>query len=96
MVRSRRPARQLAILATLLCAPLRSAAGSKGGGCRAGAGYTPSLVNFRGDMLRAFRDQGHEVFCCSPDPDDATLVVRLKHDSRFVNHNIGRFRIRAK
>ncbi|MBL8830080.1 MAG: PSD1 domain-containing protein [Planctomycetaceae bacterium] len=28
-------------------------------------------------------------------PDDATLVVRLRHDAGFANHNIGRFRIAA-
>lgn len=28
-----------------------------------------------------------------PVPDDARLVLRLKHDSTFASHNIGRFRI---
>jgi len=37
------------------------------------ASYAPSLIVFRGDMLRAFRDRGHEVVACSPDPDRATL-----------------------
>lgn len=37
------------------------------------ASYAPSLVNFRGDMLRAFLARGHEVVCLSPDPDPATL-----------------------
>jgi glycosyltransferase involved in cell wall biosynthesis len=37
------------------------------------ASYTPSLVLFRGDLLRTLVDLGHEVTCCSPDPDDGTL-----------------------
>ncbi len=37
------------------------------------ASFTPSLVIFRGDMLREFRARGHEVFCCSPVPDQPTL-----------------------
>jgi len=38
------------------------------------ASYTPSLVNFRGPMLQMFRDLGHEVLTCSPDPDSDTLA----------------------
>ena len=37
------------------------------------ASFTPSLVIFRGDMLREFRARGHEVICCSPAPDQPTL-----------------------
>ena len=37
------------------------------------ASYTPSLINFRGLLLKLFRDLGHEVLTCSPDPDDETL-----------------------
>ncbi len=37
------------------------------------ASFTPSLVKFRGDLLREFIARGHEVVCCSPDPDDPTL-----------------------
>jgi glycosyltransferase involved in cell wall biosynthesis len=37
------------------------------------ASYTPSLVIFRGDMLREFLARGHEVVCCSPAPDQPTL-----------------------
>lgn len=38
------------------------------------ASFTPSLLNFRGPMLRAFQDLGHEVVTCSPDPDPASLA----------------------
>jgi len=37
------------------------------------ASFTPSLVIFRGDMLREFLARGHEVICCSPAPDEPTL-----------------------
>ena len=37
------------------------------------ASFTPSLVIFRGDMLREFLARGHEVVCCSPAPDRPTL-----------------------
>jgi len=37
------------------------------------ASYAPSLITFRGDMMRAFQERGHEVVACSPDPDPATL-----------------------
>lgn len=37
------------------------------------ASFTPSLIKFRGDMLRDFVARGHEVTCCSPDPDEETL-----------------------
>lgn len=32
-----------------------------------------SLVNFRGDLLRAMKDCGHQVIACAPDHDPATL-----------------------
>jgi glycosyltransferase involved in cell wall biosynthesis len=37
------------------------------------ASFTPSLILFRGDLLRALRDRGHEVTCCSPAPATPTL-----------------------
>lgn len=39
------------------------------------ASFAPSLVNFRGDMLRAFVARGHEVVCLSPAPDAKTLAA---------------------
>lgn len=32
-------------------------------------GYAPSLLNFRGDLLRAIRDAGWRVVACAPNPD---------------------------
>ena len=37
------------------------------------AGYTPSLLNFRGPLLRRFQELGHEVAAASPDPDPASV-----------------------
>jgi len=37
------------------------------------ASFTPSLVIFRGDLLRELLGRGHEVIACSPAPDEATL-----------------------
>ena len=39
------------------------------------ASFTPSLLNFRGPLLRAFQDLGHQVVACSPDPDPASLLA---------------------
>lgn len=38
------------------------------------AGFTPSLLNFRGPLLREFCRQEHSVVACSPDPDPQTLA----------------------
>ena len=38
------------------------------------ASFTPSLIRFRGDMLRDFIARGHEVTCCSPSPDQESLL----------------------
>lgn len=35
------------------------------------AGYSPSLLNFRGPLLRALRERGHEVLALAPDDDPA-------------------------
>ena len=37
------------------------------------ASFTPSLINFRGALLKLFCDLGHEVLTCSPDPDEETI-----------------------
>lgn len=37
------------------------------------ASFTPSLILFRGDMLRELTATGHEVVACSPDPDPETV-----------------------
>ena len=37
------------------------------------ASYTPPWSCFGGDLLREFIARGHEVTCCSPDPDEPTL-----------------------
>lgn len=29
--------------------------------------YSPSLINFRGDLIRAMVDLGHEVICLGPE-----------------------------
>lgn len=33
--------------------------------------YSESLINFRGPLLRAIRDKGHEVFACAPQANPA-------------------------
>ncbi len=48
------------------------------------ASYTPSLINFRGPLIRSFLDRGHEVVTCSPSNDEAT-IGRL-HDMGVAHH----------
>jgi len=49
------------------------------------ASFTPSLVNFRGPLIRAFIDRGHQVVGVAPEEDAATeahlarLGVPLRH-----------------
>lgn len=38
------------------------------------ASYTPSLLNFRGPLIRRFLSLGHEVVTCSPDGDPPTVT----------------------
>jgi len=49
------------------------------------ASFTPSLLNFREPMLRAFQNLGYEVVACSPDPDQDSLnslsELNIKHIS---------------
>ncbi len=56
------------------------------------ASYTPSLVNFRGALLRLFRNLGHEVLTCSPDPDEETVrcldALGIRH-IEFPLHRAG-------
>ena len=41
------------------------------------AGYAPSLVNFRGPLMRAMQAAGHEVVALSP-PDDPNVAGKLR------------------
>lgn len=36
-------------------------------------GFTPSLINFRGPMLRAMVERGHEVVAAAPEQDEDTI-----------------------
>ena len=54
------------------------------------ASYTPSLINFRGHLLRLLRGLGHEVLACSPNPDDATLSNLNEMGIRHVEYPLSR------
>ncbi|MGB5778533.1 MAG: glycosyltransferase family 4 protein [Allopontixanthobacter sediminis] len=43
-----------------------------------------SLVNFRGDLLKAMKAHGHQVIACAPDHDPATLEWLNASDVQFV------------
>jgi len=43
------------------------------------AGYAPSLINFRGDFIRALVEKGCDVYCCAPSlADDYAVVSALE------------------
>lgn len=41
------------------------------------ASFAESLINFRGDLLKAFVKEGYDVIACAPAPDDQTVISRL-------------------
>lgn len=41
------------------------------------AGYTRSLLKFRGDLIRDMIAKGHEVHACAPEPDEGGLLRDL-------------------
>lgn len=47
------------------------------------ASYTPSLVNFRGPLLRSLIERGHAVVATGPERDDATEAVLDEIGVRF-------------
>ena len=50
-----------------------------------------SLVNFRGDLLKAMIDNGHTVIACAPDRD---LVTQNKLTDMGVEFDVSRERVR--
>ncbi len=48
------------------------------------AGYAPSLVLFRRELLERFVADGHEVLACAADADPATLVTLQEMGVRFA------------
>ncbi len=48
------------------------------------AGYAPSLINFRGPLLTALRDAGHEVVAMAPPHDGRTAGALSELGIRFV------------
>lgn len=47
------------------------------------AGYAPSLLNFRGPLIRALRERGHEVVAFAPEHDVETATELLKLGVRY-------------
>jgi glycosyltransferase involved in cell wall biosynthesis len=47
------------------------------------ASFTPSLINFRGSLLRAIRERGHDVLAAGPERDEPTLEALDAMDVRF-------------
>ncbi|MFO7654400.1 MAG: glycosyltransferase family 4 protein [Candidatus Krumholzibacteriia bacterium] len=54
------------------------------------ASYTPSLINFRGPLLRELKRRGHEVVACSPDPDDVSLAELAAMGIRLSTYPLDR------
>lgn len=48
------------------------------------AGAALSLVNFRGPLLKAIRDLGHEVVCFAPDLDERIIAQLNSQGARFI------------
>lgn len=47
------------------------------------AGYAPSLLNFRGPLIRTLRERGHEVIAFAPEHDVETATELLKLGVRY-------------
>ncbi|PIC83075.1 glycosyltransferase family 4 protein [Sporosarcina sp. P1] len=46
--------------------------------------YGPSLVNFRGDMIKSMVENGHEVIACAPDENDDLENQLLALGAKYV------------
>lgn len=53
-------------------------------------GYAPSLINFRGDLLREMVAAGHEVLACAPDASDKTINELDRLGVEYFNIPISR------
>ena len=42
--------------------------------------YSPSLINFRGDLIRAMVELGHKVICLGPETDFEQPIQELGAD----------------
>jgi glycosyltransferase involved in cell wall biosynthesis len=54
------------------------------------ASFTPSLINFRGALLKLFCDLGHEVLACSPEPDEETVHLLDDLGIRHIEYPLQR------
>lgn len=52
--------------------------------------YGPSLVNFRGDMIKSMVENGHEVVACAPDEMGDIEYQLSKMGARYVPINMSR------
>ncbi|GGA65126.1 glycosyltransferase family 4 protein [Ornithinibacillus halotolerans] len=52
--------------------------------------YGPSLVNFRGDMIKAMVDSGHEVVACAPDDEGNIKEKLINLGARYVSIKMNR------
>jgi glycosyltransferase involved in cell wall biosynthesis len=55
------------------------------------AGYGPSLLNFRGDLIRAMKGSGADIWCAAPDIDDEIsrqlTDIGVRHESLPLARN---------
>ena len=59
------------------------------------ASLSYSLINFRGALISAIVEQGHEVIACAPDDDPETAAALSAMGVRYCripNHHQGRTR----
>lgn len=52
--------------------------------------YAPSLIHFRGHLIREMADRGHEVFAIAPAIDDALAAMLREFGATAVSVDLGR------
>jgi len=53
-------------------------------------GIASSLINFRGSLIKAMQDAGHEVIACAGEPDAAALETLRTRGVSFFPINLAR------
>lgn len=53
-------------------------------------GYAPSLVNFRGELIKRFVSLGHQVIACAPDASKETIMTLREMGATYYNLPVSR------
>ena len=53
-------------------------------------GYAPSLVNFRGELIKRFVSLGHQVIACAPDASEETIITLKEMGASYYSIPVSR------